>query len=74
MLLLVIVKLLLIGMSLCLQVLGSKGDMEAKIEAGTRQKIQDLNSNVQRNKEEAIGKLLTIILDIKPELHENLRL
>ena len=59
---------------MCVQILGSKGDMESKIEAGTRQKIQDLNSNVVRNKEEALKKLLAIVLDIKPELHQNLRL
>lgn len=57
-----------------MQILGSKGDMESKIEAGTRQKIQDLNSNVVRNREEALKKLLAIVLDIKPELHQNLRL
>ena len=61
-------------LNFCVQILGSKGDMESKIEAGTRQKIQDLNGNVARNKEEALNKLLAIVLDIKPQLHENLRL
>ncbi|KAK7487254.1 hypothetical protein BaRGS_00021482 [Batillaria attramentaria] len=56
------------------RVLGSKGDMESRIEANTRQKIQELNMNVKKNKEQALSKLLGIVLDIKPELHENLRL
>lgn len=56
------------------QILGSKGDMETKIDANTRQKIQELNMNVQKNKELALSRLLNICLDIKAELHTNLRL
>lgn len=55
-------------------ILGSKGDLEAKIDTNTRQKIHDLNGNVNRNKEEALNKLLAMILEIQPELHGNLRL
>jgi hypothetical protein len=54
-----------------LQILGSRGDMEAKIEQTTRQKIEELNRNVQANKEKAMQKLLKLVCDIKPELHEN---
>lgn len=62
---------LYLGMVLFLQILGSRGDMEAKIEQGTRQKIEELNRNVQTNKEKAMQKLLKLVCDIKPELHEN---
>ncbi len=57
-----------------LQILGSKGDMEAKIEQGTRVKIDHLNQNVANNKEQALSRLLNLVCDIKPELHQNLRL
>lgn len=48
--------------------------METKIDANTRQKIQELNMNVQKNKELALSRLINICLDIKAELHTNLRL
>lgn len=53
------------------QILGSKGDMESKVEQSTRQKIADLNRNVERSSEIALSKLLAHICDITPELHEN---
>jgi V-type H+-transporting ATPase subunit G len=53
------------------KILGSRGDMEAKIEQSTRQRIDELNRNVQMNKEKAMQKLLKLVCDIKPELHEN---
>lgn len=56
------------------QVLGSRGDMETKIEENTRQKISELNESVKRNSEAALRRLLEIVYDIKPELHENLQL
>jgi V-type H+-transporting ATPase subunit G len=56
-----------------LQVLGSKGDMEMKIEQSTRVKIQELEQNMASNKEKAMQRLLTLVCDIKPEVHENYR-
>lgn len=53
------------------QVLGSRGDMESKIEATTRVKLKELETNMSKNKEVALKRLLDIVLDIKPELHEN---
>ncbi|XP_062617315.1 V-type proton ATPase subunit G 2-like [Saccostrea cucullata] len=52
-------------------VLGSRGDMESKIEASTRQKLKELESNMGKNKEVAIKRLMEIVLDIKPEIHGN---
>lgn len=54
--------------------MGSKGDMEAKIDQNTQQKIEVLYHNVNANKEKALARLLTLVCDIQPELHENLRL
>lgn len=53
------------------QILGSRGDMEAKIEEQTRQKIGEINSSVQMNKERAMQRLMKLVCDIKPELHAN---
>ena len=53
------------------QILGSRGDMEAKIEEATRQKIDEINRSVQLNKEKAMQRLLKLVCDIKPELHSN---
>jgi len=53
------------------QILGSRGDMEAKIEDATRQKIDEINRSVQTNKDKAMQRLLKLVCDIKPELHAN---
>jgi len=62
------------GMHLVLQVLGSRGDRERQIEKDTDEKIKSIERNVQKNKQEALSKLLEMVYDINPELHENLRL
>lgn len=54
-----------------MQILGSRGDMEAKIEEATRQKIDEINGSVQMNKDKAMQRLLKLVCDIKPELHAN---
>ncbi|KAL5011768.1 hypothetical protein ScPMuIL_010319 [Solemya velum] len=51
-------------------VLGSRGDMEARIAESTKQKIHEISDNVHTNKELALKKLLDIMFEIKPELHE----
>jgi len=56
---------------ICGQILGSRGDMEAKIEEATRQKIDEINRSVQTNKDQAMQRLLKLVCDIKPELHAN---
>lgn len=53
------------------KILGSKGDTESKIEQATRVRIQELERRVANNKEKAMQKLLTLVCDIKPELHTN---
>lgn len=55
------------------QIMGSKGDMEAKIEENTRIKIDEINRSVKQNQELAMKKLLDLVSDIKPELHQNVK-
>lgn len=52
-------------------VLGSRGDMESKIDATTKVRLKELETNMSQNKEVALKRLLDIVLDIKPELHQN---
>ncbi|ESO86372.1 hypothetical protein LOTGIDRAFT_220690 [Lottia gigantea] len=56
------------------KVLGSRGDMEQRIETNTKQKIHEIGESVKRNKEVALTSLLNVVYEIKPELHENLKL
>ncbi|KAK2152469.1 hypothetical protein LSH36_327g00005, partial [Paralvinella palmiformis] len=53
------------------KILGSKGDMEKKIAISTQAKIEELNHSVAANKEKAVKRLLSLVCNIKPELHEN---
>ncbi|OWF35825.1 V-type proton ATPase subunit G 1-like [Mizuhopecten yessoensis] len=53
-------------------VLGSRGDMETKIDINTKQKIEEISAGVKKNKEQAIKELLDLVLEIKPLVHKNL--
>ncbi|KAK3088404.1 hypothetical protein FSP39_018745 [Pinctada imbricata] len=52
-------------------VLGSRGDMESKIDQSTKVKIVELEDNMKKNQEYALKKLLDMVLLIEPELHIN---
>ena len=52
---------------------GSKEDIAAKIEADTKVKIEAMNRSVASNKAEAISNLISLVCDIKPEVHKNYR-
>ena len=56
-----------------LQIIGSRGDMQIQIDQKTAKQIDEINRNVQTNKEKAMQKLLILVCDIKPELHINYR-
>ncbi|CAH1785456.1 unnamed protein product [Owenia fusiformis] len=56
------------------KIMGTKGDMESKVDIETQQKIKEINANVQKTREQTMASLLTLVYDIKPELHINLRL
>ena len=53
---------------------GSKDDFSQKMQEETQKKIQQIERQVEDNKEVVIQKLLILIHDIKPELHQNVRL
>jgi len=55
-------------------VLGSRGDREKQIERDTEERIREIEKNVQRDRREALKKLLDMVYDIQPKMHENLRL
>lgn len=55
------------------QHMGSKDDFQAKIEEQTNVRLDQVSESVKKNKEEVIQRLLTLVYDIKPELHQNLR-
>lgn len=55
-------------------VLGSRGDREKQIDLDTQEKIKQIEKNVKLNKDRALKMLLDMVYDIKPKLHENLRL
>lgn len=52
---------------------GSKEDIAAKIEADTKVKIEAMNRSVASNKAEVISNLISLVCDIKPEVHKNYR-
>lgn len=47
--------------------------MQKTIDQKTAQQINDINRNVQTNKDKAMQKLLKIVCDIRAELHVNYR-
>lgn len=53
--------------------MGSKDDFQAKIEEQTTVRLQQVSDSVDQNKSKVIERLLSLVYDIKPELHENLR-
>lgn len=54
--------------------MGSKDDFQAKIEEQTVARLDQVSSDVTTNKEAVISRILDLVYDIKPEVHENLRL
>ena len=53
---------------------GSKDDFAQKMQEETQRKIRQIEKQVEENKEEVIKRLLELVNDIKPELHQNIRL
>lgn len=48
--------------------------MEKKIDETTKIKLKEVDDNLRRNREQAIGRLLDVVFKIEPQLHQNLRL
>lgn len=53
---------------------GSKDDFAQKMQEETKKKIQQIELQVEAHKEVVIKRLLELVSDIKPELHQNIRL
>jgi len=53
--------------------MGSKEDIASKIDSEATRKIEDMKQQVAQNKEQVIGRLLELVCDIKPDLHQNYR-
>ncbi|KAK3730056.1 hypothetical protein QZH41_009560, partial [Actinostola sp. cb2023] len=54
--------------------MGSKDDFQVKIDENTQIKLQEMTLNVNQNKDGAIKRILEIVYDISPELHQNYRI
>lgn len=51
--------------------MGSKEGVAAKIDADTEIKIKEMNQMLLVNRPALINELLTLVYDLKPELHRN---
>ncbi|KFV04136.1 V-type proton ATPase subunit G 3 [Tauraco erythrolophus] len=54
-------------------VMGSQGNLSAKIEEQTAETVRNLTSSYHKNMESMMKKLLSTICDINPEVHPNFR-
>ena len=54
--------------------MGSKGNQEQRIAVDAEAKLKEMTNDVNDNKEKAMSRLLSLVIDIKPQLHENLKL
>ncbi|XP_068624922.1 V-type proton ATPase subunit G [Battus philenor] len=54
--------------------MGTREGVAAKIDAETKVKIEEMNKMVQAQKEAVIQDILSLVYDIKPELHVNYRI
>lgn len=51
--------------------MGSKEGVAAKIDADTRIKIDEMNRQQAQNRPSVVDELLSLVYDLKPELHRN---
>lgn len=52
---------------------GSKDDFMQKVQTETQKNLKQIESDVEKNKEKVIERLLEMVYDIKPELHINVK-
>ncbi|XP_031558017.1 V-type proton ATPase subunit G-like [Actinia tenebrosa] len=53
--------------------MGSKDDFQVKIDENTKVKLDVMTNDVNQNKDKVIKRILSLVYDISPELHENYR-
>lgn len=51
--------------------MGSREGVAAKIDADTTQKIAKMNQDIQQHKQPIIQEVLSLVYEIKPEVHKN---
>lgn len=51
--------------------MGSREGVAAKIDADTQLKIEEMNLSISGNRGILINEILTLVNDIKPEVHQN---
>lgn len=51
--------------------MGSRDDVQKRIEADTQRQILEVNQLVAKNKENIIDKLLFLVYNIEPQMHKN---
>uniref|UniRef100_A0A8D2JAS9 V-type proton ATPase subunit G n=1 Tax=Varanus komodoensis TaxID=61221 RepID=A0A8D2JAS9_VARKO len=54
--------------------LGSQGNLSAEVEAQTRKKLQAMQGGQSRGKDRVLRQLLTLVWDVRPQMHPNYRL
>ncbi|GAB6024598.1 V-type proton ATPase catalytic subunit A [Chamberlinius hualienensis] len=54
--------------------MGSKDDIAAKIETDKKNRLEEMDRSVGNNKEKVIDQILSLVYNIKPEAHYNLRI
>jgi len=53
--------------------MGSREDVQKKIEADTQRQILEVNQQVAKNKDSVIQGLLNLVYEIEPEMHKNFK-
>jgi len=51
--------------------MGSRGDLEAKINGQTELKLREVDASFQTNREEVLKNLMDLVMDVEPQLHKN---
>ena len=56
------------------QHMGSRGDLEAKIDINTDVKLEEIDDSMGAHKDAVLHNLLQLVMDVTPELHVNQKL
>ncbi|XP_061041249.1 V-type proton ATPase subunit G 3 isoform X2 [Eubalaena glacialis] len=56
------------------KIMGSQSNISEEIEVQTLEKIKELNGSYNKSMESVINQLLSIVCDVKPEIHANYRI
>ncbi|XP_028664615.1 V-type proton ATPase subunit G 1 [Erpetoichthys calabaricus] len=54
--------------------LGSHGNLSMEVDKDTNEKIRIIQANYQQNREAVVSHLLSLVCEIKPEIHINYRI